>query len=245
MPTEVQHHYDALLAEAYSWMVGDFETHKQRQFEFFVQQGLGAQAPSLALDLGSGHGLQSVALAELGYQVIAIDLSRQLLAELEQRAGELPITTRQDDLLNLRHHVADQSVDLVCYMGDTLPHLASTDQVMHLFESMYRVTKPGGHAVLSFRDMSREPTSSPLVIPVRSERDLIFSCVLTYSPTTVRVTDLIHRWVGDQWQQQASSYDKLRLSEATVAAWLGRSGWQLKTSTLSAGLCQLVAGKQV
>ena len=87
MQTEVQHHYDTLLAEAYSWMVGDFDTHKQRQFEFFRQQGLATQPPSLALDLGSGHGLQSVALAELGYQVVAIDLSSQLLAELGRRAS--------------------------------------------------------------------------------------------------------------------------------------------------------------
>lgn len=243
MQTEVQHHYDALLADAYSWMVGDFETHKQRQYAFFLQQSLVAHPGSIALDLGCGHGLQSVALAELGYQVVAIDLSSQLLAELVGRAGELPITPKQDDLFNLRHHVADQSVDLVCCMGDTLPHLASSEQVIHLFEAMYQVTKPGGHAVLSFRDTSREPTSSPVVIPVRSERDQIFSCVLTYSPTRVRVTDLIHRWVGDHWQQQASSYDKLRLSEATIADWLERSGWQLKTSTLSAGLCHLVASR--
>lgn len=243
METEVKKHYDTLLANAYSWMVGDFEARKQQQYAFFVQQDLVAQPESLALDLGSGHGLQSIALAELGYQVLAIDLSSQLLAELKQRAGDKPITTQQDDLLNLSRHVADHSVDLVCCMGDTLPHLASTDQVIQLFEAMYQVAKPGGHAVLSFRDMSTEPEVSPLVIPVRNDRDTIFTCVLTYFPTKVRVTDLIHRWVEDHWQPQASSYDKLRLSETAVVDWLQQTGWHVKSATTSAGMRQIVASK--
>ncbi len=55
---------------------------------------------SVAVDLGCGHGLQSVALARRGYRVIAIDTCPLLLRQLEVRAASLPVQTIQVDIRN-------------------------------------------------------------------------------------------------------------------------------------------------
>jgi methylase of polypeptide subunit release factors len=65
---------------------------------------LGVTAPSggstgVALDLGCGSGFQSVALADIGFrQVIAVDTSAKLLAELETHRADRAIQTLLADL---------------------------------------------------------------------------------------------------------------------------------------------------
>ena len=77
-------HYDQLLAEHYSWMVGaPFERKAAEQKALLTELGIGQGAHGLAIDLGCGPGYQSAALADLGFsRVIAIDASQTLLDEL-------------------------------------------------------------------------------------------------------------------------------------------------------------------
>src|SRR5688500_9210517 len=96
----VKEHYDTHLANFYSWMTGDFET-KQKEFQNFLKDN--AIIPSsteIAIDLGAGHGLQSVPLAKLGFNVIAIDFNKQLLGELKVNGKGLNIELVNDDLRN-------------------------------------------------------------------------------------------------------------------------------------------------
>jgi hypothetical protein len=94
MSSEVQRHCDTHLAPIYVWMVGD------------VAAALGAAGISSRLPacspgrawasrsiFGCGFGLQAIPLAELGYGVVALDFSAELLGELRSRVGTLPIRT--------------------------------------------------------------------------------------------------------------------------------------------------------
>jgi len=60
-------HYDNHLANFYEWMIGDFETKEKEQRDFFERNGIKPLQNKIAMDLGSGHGLQSIALALLGF----------------------------------------------------------------------------------------------------------------------------------------------------------------------------------
>jgi 2-polyprenyl-3-methyl-5-hydroxy-6-metoxy-1,4-benzoquinol methylase len=119
----VREHYDALLAEHYSRMFGDFETKVAEQRALLERLGVGAPAPgTLAVDLGCGSGFQSVALARLGYRVLAIDFSRRLLDELTDRTRGLPVEALAGDIRDVARLVSS-SIEVAVCMGDTLAHL--------------------------------------------------------------------------------------------------------------------------
>jgi len=72
----VKDHYDIHLASLYSWMSGGAAAARQRFVDFFHGLRLPPAKPGAqALDLGAGNGFQAIPLAQLGYQVTALDLS--------------------------------------------------------------------------------------------------------------------------------------------------------------------------
>lgn len=78
-------HYDDLLAQHYSWVVGiPFAEKVEEQRRLLAELGLAENPKDLALDLGCGPGYQSAALCDLGYrEVIALDHCQTLLDELK------------------------------------------------------------------------------------------------------------------------------------------------------------------
>ena len=93
-------HYQNLLSPIYAWMTGDFNEKLKSQLDFFSAHAISPKTNRQAVDLGSSHGIQSVALAQLGFEVTAIDFDTHLLQHLREQTGDLKIHTHQADLLN-------------------------------------------------------------------------------------------------------------------------------------------------
>jgi len=90
-------HYESLLAEHYSCMFGDFEAKVAEQRALLERLGVGpTHRAAIAVDLSCGSGFKSIALARLGFQMMAIDFSQRLLAELGDRKLGLPGGFRRD-----------------------------------------------------------------------------------------------------------------------------------------------------
>ena len=100
--SSAKNHYEYLLAEHYTWMFGDYDAKVRENMRFFELKGVTPRLGGRALDLGCGSGFQSMALAELGFRVLAIDLCGTLLADLQNRRGERPIESIQGDMLDGR-----------------------------------------------------------------------------------------------------------------------------------------------
>jgi 2-polyprenyl-3-methyl-5-hydroxy-6-metoxy-1,4-benzoquinol methylase len=79
-------HYDSHLGNFYSWMIGDFSARSNEQQSFFTSHDILPHDNRIAVDLGCGNGIQSIALAKLGFEVIAVDFNNQLIEELRNRA---------------------------------------------------------------------------------------------------------------------------------------------------------------
>ena len=238
----VEQHYDRVLADVYSWMLGGFDAAVGRNVEFFARHAISPSGSRLAVDLGAGCGFQSIPLARLGYKVIALDLDRKLLDELRAHAGNLAIEAVQDDLCNFAKYVHGD-VELAVCMVDTLLHLESPERVEGMFKSVSAALEPGGKLVMTFRDLSRELTDLDRFIPVKSDEDTIFTCYLEYEPSTVKVHDLVYRREGNAWRFLKSFYRKLRLAPEWVTDRLRGAGFDDVQADVVNGLVTIVAAK--
>lgn len=136
VPSGVRTHYDGLLAEHYDWMFGTSLERRVAEQQALLEKIAGrAAAGEFAVDLGCGSGLQSLALSNLGYRVLALDISERLLATLAARKAP-DITTRLADIRDLDDYVAPATASLVVCMGDTLTHLPTRQDVAGLLQSV-------------------------------------------------------------------------------------------------------------
>jgi len=239
-----QAHYENHLAHFYSWMFGDFSAKTEENKAFFAKYEITPQITGVAIDLGAGSGFQSIPLAQLGFEVTAIDFSRVLMDELQKHAEErqVKVHTVTDDLLNFPQYLKEAPELIVC-MGDTLTHLPSWEAVQDLVAKVYQHLEIGGHCILSYRDLSNELQGVDRFIPVRSDEHMILTCFLEYEPDYVKVFDILHEKQGGQWQQKISFYQKIKIPLDRLTEELQKVGFQIKNTETHRGIHYLIAEK--
>jgi SAM-dependent methyltransferase len=235
-------HYATHLANFYSWMAGDFEA-KQNEFRSFLQDhGIKPSSTGIAIDLGAGHGLQSVPLAKLGFRVTAVDFNQSLLEELKINAAGLPIEIWNEDIREV-NQLGVLEPELILCWGDTLTHLDGKKEIGKLIFDMAAVLVPGGKMLLSFRDYSAELTGDSRFIPVKSDNTRILTCVLDYEGERVRVTDLLQERNEAGWKQKVSSYYKVRISPEEVEKLIERTGMRVAFNQVINRMTTILAEK--
>ena len=239
MPS-VAKHYKDVLADVYSWMHGGFDAGIETNTELFAKHGIQPRSSGLAVDLGAGCGFQAIPLARAGFDVVAIDLDRQLLDELERHASGLAIRTVAGDLMNFRDHV-DGPVELVVCMTDTLWHLESEEQVQALLEQLAQAIESGGRFVATIRDLSSPLEGLARFIPVHSDESRILTCFLEYEDGRVKVHDLLYQKKDDGWRFSKSYYYKLAVAPDRIRRWLIAAGFGDVAMTIDRGLATIVA----
>jgi cyclopropane fatty-acyl-phospholipid synthase-like methyltransferase len=205
-------HYDALLAERYTWMMGGAAACQSNARALLDATGVTANERDIALDLGAGGGYHARALAERGFEVIAVDSSAAMLKELSESCAGFGVTPLQADLLDERAYSRYSPFAVILCVGDTLSHLATHQDVDRLIAQCANLLTTGGKLVLQFREPPADMSPQNSVFTTRSERDRIMECVLHFWPDRVWVTDVVHEWVGGTWRSMRSTYPKLRLT---------------------------------
>ncbi|QEH41736.1 bifunctional 2-polyprenyl-6-hydroxyphenol methylase/3-demethylubiquinol 3-O-methyltransferase UbiG [Chitinophaga sp. XS-30] len=237
-----QSHYDNHLAAFYAWMTGNFDTKQQEQETYFSGKHIKPAGNAVAIDLGAGHGLQTISLANLGFTVYAVDFNQHLLSELNARAKGMTVRTILANIANTTQY-STMNAELITCMGDTLTHLESVQQVNTLFGEWYSMLPAGGKLVLSFRDLTQELEKEERFIPIRAEDERIHTCFLEYFPGYVRVFDVLMEKQNGQWIQKVSSYQKLRLGIEQVKIMLTAAGFAVQDHEVIQRMHYLVAQK--
>lgn len=214
----VEAHYDELLGERYTWMMGGAAACQSTARALLDAGTIVAQPGDIALDLGAGAGFHARALAERGFEVIAVDTNNALLHELTEVCAGFGVAPVQCHLLDDRSYRGRAPFALIACLGDTLAHLADDEDVSALFELAASLLAPGGTLLLQFREQPQEVRPQDCSFVVRSERDRIMECVLHPEPDRVWVTDVVHEWSGELWRTTRSTYPKLRLSAESLVA---------------------------
>lgn len=238
----VKDHYDRYLGNFYSWTVGDFTEQQLLQEKFFLEHEVTPRISGVAFDLGCGHGINSIALANLGFSVKAIDFNQQLLEELRERKEHRSIEAIDAHLLEYLYAVRAKAELIVC-MGDTLTHLSGPDQVEELIALSAQKLERGGKLVISYRELIQELTNEKRFILVNSDQNRIHTCYLEYLPGYVKVFDILMEREDGRWKQTVSWYPKLRIPVSRVISLFEKHGLSLIKKEAVSGMTYLVAIK--
>ncbi|MGI8427432.1 MAG: class I SAM-dependent methyltransferase, partial [Actinomycetota bacterium] len=125
------------------WEKGDFTeiAALMRDSGEAVVQSLEITPPMRVLDLGCGDGTTAVPLAQLGAEVVGIDIARNLVEAGNKRAAEMGLTSKltfqEGDASDLQG-VGDDSFDLTLSVFGAM----FAPKPFDVAKEMVRVTKP-------------------------------------------------------------------------------------------------------
>jgi ubiquinone/menaquinone biosynthesis C-methylase UbiE len=130
------------------WEKGDFTriAATMRQSGESLVQRLGIKKGSKVLDLGCGDGTTALPAAQLGADVLGVDIASNLVQAGKKRAAAMGLTNcqfQEGDATNLQE-LSDKSFDMVVSIFGAMfaprPH--------DVAKAMVRVTRPGGRIVM-------------------------------------------------------------------------------------------------
>lgn len=236
-------HYESFLSEIYDWMQGGWDHNTELQRALIRDLGLTPRPPTqgspkpLAIDVGAGTGYLTIALAEAGYRVVAIDPSESMLARLATHIGENDITLATTRLAD--HSTIEPT--LIACTGDTLAHFESHADVEEFVATAARLLPVDGRLLLGYRDSSKPVRGVARFIPIRSDADTIFTCFLESEGDRIRVHDIVHRRDGEGFNQTVSTYLKIRLDPNRIDDVLQGSGFTIVEEHRAKGVVTTLA----
>jgi ubiquinone/menaquinone biosynthesis C-methylase UbiE len=174
------------------------ETYRDRQSKVLDWVESLALAPgSHVLEVGCGAGFMSIALAQRGYHVHAIDSVEAMVEQTRRHVSEVGI----DELLYLNtgdvYALAfeDESFDLVIAVG-VIPWLEQPELAI---QEMARVTRPGGYLILTADNRSRlnfllDPLLNPAFAPFKRRLKQILGRVGIRRRSTGEAEEVFHAY---------------------------------------------------
>jgi D-aspartate ligase len=171
--------------------------------------------PSRVLEVGCGAGATTVALAERGYEVHAIDSTPEMIALTEDAARAArteTVTASVGDVHELAY--SESQFDLVVALG-VLPWLASVGGGL---SEMARVLRPGGYLITTAdNDVSLSRLLDPLSTPLLSGQRLALKRALTRLGLPLHREPLVtHRHHPSAVDQLIRSVGLEKVESATV-----------------------------
>lgn len=102
------------------------------------------------LELACGTGTHSLLLEKLGYEIVAVDYSHDMLEHARKKAKEQKsqIDFKQQDMRAL--DLPGKSFDAVICLFDSLGYVATNENILQVLKGIHRILKPDGVFVFEF-----------------------------------------------------------------------------------------------
>lgn len=122
------------------------------QLDFLA--GLAGPPPARVADVGSGTGEYVAALCAQGYDAYGLEVDAYMVQEAHDRHAELARRLIHGDMLELMDELRGPCALAYC-IGNSLPHLASLDEVREAVLQMWDLTVPTGRVALQVVNFDR------------------------------------------------------------------------------------------
>jgi ubiquinone/menaquinone biosynthesis C-methylase UbiE len=175
--------------------------HQERQqIVLSMAKNIGLPTEARVLEVGCGAGLATVALAEHGFAVEAVDTVRAMLLTTRARAASATVARRISVIQASVNHLpyGDNQFGLVVAIG-VLPWL---DCMRKAVTEIIRVTKPGGNLIVNVDNAWRlhellDPRLHPVHAPVRRYLRNVFEWAVKVPPTQRCSVRQFDRLIGE------------------------------------------------
>jgi SAM-dependent methyltransferase len=149
------------------WEKGDFTriAETMRESGEALVRRIGVSRGLKVLDLGCGDGTTALPAAQLGAEVMGVDIARNLVEAGNKRAAEQGLTNctfQEGDASNL-HQLKDQTFDLVVSIFGAM----FAPKPFEVAKEMVRVTRPGGRIVMG-NWIPNDPTLVAQILKISS-----------------------------------------------------------------------------
>ena len=212
------------LAASYDRLTNDVDHEATVAFynEILKRDGL---APRTAVDLACGTGSVALLLAQMGMDVIGVDMSPEMLCEASQKAQDLenPPFFICQQLQQLR---LPKGVDLAVCALDSLDYITDPADCKEAIRRIYRVLNPGGCFIFDVNTPLKLRTMDGQVF--LDEDDDVY-CVWRgeFDEQTNICTyamDLFQRQ-GDVWNRSYEEHCEYAYSEEQLVGYLKDAGF--------------------
>ncbi|MEE2659104.1 MAG: class I SAM-dependent methyltransferase [Candidatus Latescibacterota bacterium] len=150
------------------------------------------------LDLGCGAGRFTVALAELGLQVVGIDISSAMVEAAREQARLAMVEERTAfevmDAMSMT--LPDESFDVALFAYNGIELVPGREGKKEVFDEVHRVLKPGGRFIFS----AHSPFALNVHLPTRIRAFLRF-CFGRVFGWPVREHELGERFIDNEWEE--------------------------------------------
>ncbi len=142
------------LAKTYDYFI-DWPARIQREDPFYQHLFQESLAKSI-LDLGCGTGGHAMYWAEIGYNVVGVDSSKEMITYARDLAEEKEIDIEFQclRLTDFSSRIQQQFDTVVC-VGNTVPHILDSFNLKRLFQESIACMKINGIAVYHLKNFQR------------------------------------------------------------------------------------------
>lgn len=166
MQNDTNDFYDA-IAEYYPMFYKDWDIQLEREGlslrSIFRKKGI-----ERVLVTGCKAGAQAIPLAQLGYDVVAVDSSPGMLKKAQETAEEYGVLDKiQFERATFEElpDVIEGPFDAVVCKGNSLPHILEDEVIETTLLTFYEMLRPGGSLVIGMRDFDPFIEHRPRFLP--------------------------------------------------------------------------------
>ncbi|NJL92367.1 MAG: class I SAM-dependent methyltransferase [Anaerolineae bacterium] len=232
-----QAYYD-LLAEKYHLFYRDWEAQLARE-GMRLKRWFRDREVKTVLDASCGPGTQAVALAQIGYWVLASDPSPKMIERARKHAEESGVSDRitflQAGFLDIAR-MTNGNLDVILTKGDAFPHLITDTEIEETLAGFYRLLRPGGIVLIGMRDFEPYLQDRPRFLPGRvhdpedhgGQQTIVFETWDWHEgpPLTVTLNKFILTQEGERYNVQVFPIQNRALTAAEVQVVMLEAGFE-------------------